>query len=39
MATHGHGGLERLFLGSTAEKVVRSASCPVLTVRSLATSK
>ena len=34
MATHGHTGLAHLFMGSVAEKVVRTAGCPVLTVRS-----
>jgi len=34
IATHGRTGLERLFLGSVAEKVIRRAPCPVLTVRS-----
>lgn len=34
MATHGHTGLAHLFMGSVAEKVVRTAACPVLTVRS-----
>ena len=33
MATHGRSGPKRLFLGSVAEKVVRGASCPVLTLR------
>ena len=33
MGTHGRGGLARLWLGSVAERVVRSAPCPVLTVR------
>ena len=33
MATHGRTGLPRLFLGSVAEKVLRSATCPVLTIR------
>lgn len=33
MATHGRTGLSHLFMGSVAERVVRSASCPVLTVR------
>jgi nucleotide-binding universal stress UspA family protein len=33
MGTHGRGGLEHLFLGSVAARVVRNASCPVLTVR------
>ncbi len=33
IATHGYTGLKHVFLGSTAERVVRHASCPVLTVR------
>lgn len=33
MATHGYGAVRHLLLGSTAEKVVRKAPCPVLTVR------
>lgn len=33
MATHGLSGLEKLLIGSTAEKVVRKASCPVFTVK------
>ena len=33
MGTHGRSGLEHLALGSVAEKVVRHAPCPVLTVR------
>jgi nucleotide-binding universal stress UspA family protein len=33
MGTHGRTGLSHLFLGSVAEKVVRRASCPVLTIR------
>jgi universal stress protein A len=33
LATHGHTGVSHLFLGSTAERVVRYAPCPVLTVR------
>ena len=32
LGTQGHGGVERLLLGSTAEKVVRLAGCPVMTV-------
>ena len=32
MGTHGRKGMERFFLGSTAEAVVRTATCPVLTV-------
>lgn len=33
IATHGRTGLRRLMLGSTAERVVRHAPCPVLVVR------
>lgn len=33
IGTHGRTGLDRILFGSTAERVVRSASCPVLTVR------
>jgi nucleotide-binding universal stress UspA family protein len=33
ISTHGHTGLYHLFLGSVAERVVRIAECPVLTVR------
>ena len=33
MSTHGRTGLSHLLIGSVAEKVVRSATCPVLTVR------
>jgi nucleotide-binding universal stress UspA family protein len=33
MGTHGRGALAHLLMGSVAEKVVRLASCPVLTVR------
>jgi nucleotide-binding universal stress UspA family protein len=33
MGTHGRTGLAHLFLGSTAERVVQNANCPVLTVR------
>jgi nucleotide-binding universal stress UspA family protein len=32
MGTHGRSGFERLLLGSVTEKVLRKASCPVLTV-------
>jgi nucleotide-binding universal stress UspA family protein len=35
MGTHGRRGLGHLFLGSTAEEVVRFATCPVLTIREL----
>jgi nucleotide-binding universal stress UspA family protein len=33
IGTHGRGALAHLLMGSVAEKVVRLASCPVLTVR------
>ncbi len=33
MGTHGHTGLAHVLLGSVAERVVRRAPCPVLTVR------
>ena len=32
IGTHGRGGLSRTLLGSVADRVVRLASCPVLTV-------
>jgi nucleotide-binding universal stress UspA family protein len=32
LGTHGRSGFERLVLGSVAEKVLRKAECPVLTV-------
>ncbi len=32
MGTHGHSGLAQMLLGSVAEKVVRKAPCPVLTI-------
>lgn len=32
MGTHGRRGIAHAFLGSVAEKVVRKAACPVLTV-------
>lgn len=38
IATHGLTGLEHLLLGSTTEKVVRMASCPVFTVKSFGKS-
>jgi nucleotide-binding universal stress UspA family protein len=34
MGTHGRRGVSHLFMGSVAERVVRMAPCPVLTVRS-----
>ena len=33
MGTHGRSGVAHLLLGSVAERVVRLAACPVLTVR------
>jgi nucleotide-binding universal stress UspA family protein len=33
IAAHGHTGVEHILFGSTAEKVVRKAPCPVLTLR------
>ena len=33
MGTHGRTGVSHWFLGSVAERVVRTAACPVLTVR------
>jgi universal stress protein A len=33
VGTHGRGGMAHLFMGSVAERVVRTAPCPVLTVR------
>ena len=33
IGSHGRGGVQRLVLGSVAEKVLRLATCPVLTVR------
>ena len=32
MATHGRTGISRLLMGSVAERVVRTATCPVLTL-------
>jgi len=32
MGTHGYKGLEKIMFGSVADKIVRSASCPVLTI-------
>ncbi|MCE5194644.1 MAG: universal stress protein [Nitrospiraceae bacterium] len=33
MGTHGRRGIDRVLFGSTAERVVRDAPCPVLSVR------
>jgi nucleotide-binding universal stress UspA family protein len=35
MSTHGRKGFQRAILGSVAEKVVRTAKCPVLTLRGM----
>ena len=35
LTTHGYTGLKHVWLGSTAERVVRHAPCPVLVVREL----
>ncbi len=32
MGTHGYKGLERIMFGSVADKVVKTASCPVMTI-------
>ncbi|WP_337175540.1 universal stress protein [Paludisphaera sp.] len=34
IATHGRTGLSHILLGSVAERIVREAPCPVLTIRS-----
>jgi nucleotide-binding universal stress UspA family protein len=34
VGTHGRRGVSKLILGSVAERVLRTASCPVVTVRS-----
>lgn len=39
MGTHGRTGLKHLLLGSVAERILRSAPCPVLTVREPAAKK
>ena len=39
MGTHGRTGLAHMLMGSVAEKVVRTAACPVLTVRREAAKK
>jgi nucleotide-binding universal stress UspA family protein len=36
LGTHGHSGLDRVLLGSVAERVVRTSPVPVLTVRGAA---
>ena len=36
VATHGHSGVEHMLFGSTADRIVRHARCPVLTIRPVA---
>jgi universal stress protein A len=38
-STHGRTGLKGVFIGSTAEQIVRHAICPVLVVPNRATRK
>lgn len=33
ISSHGHSGVENILFGSTSEKVIRKAPCPVLTLR------
>ena len=33
MATHGRGGVARFVMGSVTDRIIRSATCPVLTMR------
>jgi nucleotide-binding universal stress UspA family protein len=33
VGTHGRGGVERAMIGSVADRVIRTAPCPVLSVR------
>ena len=39
LATHGRTGVKRLLIGNVAEKVVRHAPCPVLTVKPRAANR
>ncbi len=39
MGTHGRTGLSHMLIGSTAERVVRAATCPVLTVKGASVQK
>ena len=39
LATHGYTGLKHALLGSTAERVVRTCPCPVMTVKPAATAQ
>ena len=33
VATHGHSGMEHMLFASTADRIVRNARCPVMTIR------
>lgn len=33
ISAHGHSGMEQILFGSTSEKVIRKAPCPVLSLR------
>jgi nucleotide-binding universal stress UspA family protein len=39
LATHGRTGIKRVLIGNVAEKVVRHATCPVLTVKPRAANR
>ena len=39
LGTHGQRGMRRLLLGSVAEEVVRTAGCPVMTLRAVAAER
>lgn len=39
LGTHGRTGLDHIIFGSTAERIVRVAPCPVLTIRLPSTEK
>lgn len=39
MATHGRGEVHRLLVGSVADKVIRLAPCPVLTVKDVSLTR
>ncbi len=36
LGTHGRGGIDRALLGSVADRVIRTAPCPVLSIREAA---
>jgi nucleotide-binding universal stress UspA family protein len=38
LATHGLSGLRRFFVGSVADRIIRSVSCPVLLVKAFGKS-